>query len=202
MAAFGLAACLAACAACAHRRATDGMSNGDAVSVEVGSLWKKEAATDPIMAYRLKVAADPDNAALHNNLGNQYVIENRMKEALHEFRMASRLDRDSPVPWNNIGTTYKKLGSVARAKDAFQQAVQRDARYALGWYNLGTIYDEQGDYDRAIDLYLKALSLKPELGEVKFNPQVVNNRNLMVVKLRHYLEESGNIALPLDRLPE
>ena len=88
--------------ACAQRRQSAEISDAQAVSVDVGTLWKQEAASDPITAYRIRIASDPDNAGLHNNLGNQYVLENMMDEALGEFRTASRLDRRSPVPWNNM----------------------------------------------------------------------------------------------------
>jgi len=202
-----LAAALAAVigagvAGCGHKRTPEGLTDSPAMSVDVESLWKKEAASDPITAYKVRLASDPDNAGLHNNLGNQFVLENHMKEALREFKAAAKLDSRSPIPWNNMGTTYKQLGKLLPAKDAFQKAISIDPAYALAYYNLGTLYDDQGDYDKAIELYLEALALKPNLIDVKFNPQVVNNRNLMVVKLRHYLEESGNIQLPLDRLPE
>ena len=204
---LGATVVVLACAAglgtgCAARRNPSDLPEGPGVSVDVKDLWKKESAKDPIRAYTVRVAADPDNAGLHNNLGNAYVHENRMKEALREFRTAARLDDKSPIPWNNLGTTYRKLGRRSAAEQALRKAIDRDERYALAWYNLGTLYDDAGDYDTAIEFYLKAVALKPELAEVKFNPQVVENRNMMVVKLRHFLEESGNIALPLDRLPE
>jgi len=198
----------AACAfaggtACSHRRgSTEFVTSQEAVSVDVSSLWKQEAREDPVSAYRVRLAADPYNAGLHNNLGNAYVYQNRMPEAVREFKTAARLEPMSPVPWNNLGTTYRKMGRIGAAEGAFQKAIEIDDHYALAYYNLGTIHDGRGDYDKAIELYLKAISLRPELAEVESNPQVVNNRNMMVVKLRHFLEESGNVALPLDRLPE
>lgn len=203
-AAAGCAAVLTLCTVgCAGRqRPSAQIADVDAVSVDVGTLWKKEAESDPITAYKIRIAGDPDNAALHNNLGNQYVLENRMDLAIDEFKTAAKLDRRSPVPWNNIGTTYKKRGNLGSAMDAFKKAIDIDKGYALAYYNIGTIYDEKGDYDEAITYYLKALSLQPELASPKHNPQVVENKNLLVVQLRHFIEESGNAALPLDRLPE
>ncbi|HET9480524.1 MAG TPA: tetratricopeptide repeat protein [Candidatus Polarisedimenticolia bacterium] len=194
LAALGAAAC--------HRNAPDPLADGSSVSMDVEQLWKKEAVEDPVTAYKLRLASEPDNAGLHNNLGNAYVHRNQMKEAIREFRTAARLEPDSAVPWNNLGTAYLQMGREYSAQEAFEKAIRVDARYALAHYNLGTLYDRRGDYDMAIELYLKALALRPELAEVKFNPQIVNNKNLMVVRLRHFLEESGNIALPLDRLPE
>lgn len=190
-------------AACAGKQQPPAdIADSDAVSVDVGTLWKKEATSDPITAYRIRIAGDPDNAALHNNLGNQYVLENHMDLAIGEFKTAAKLDNRSPVPWNNLGTTYKKIGKSGPAMDAFKKAIGIDAGYALAYYNMGTVEDEKGDYDNAITYYLKALSLRPELASAQYNPQVVENKNLLVVKLRHFLEESGNVALPLDRIPE
>ncbi len=189
-------------AACGPKRSAATGADAETISVDVESLWDSEAAADPITEYRIRLASDPDNPALHNNLGNLYVLSNHMDAAIEEYKAAARLDRRSAVPWNNIGTTYKKTGKTLPAKDAFQKAISIDPSYALAYYNLGTLYDDAGDYDNAMEYYLKALSLKPELADVKINPQAVNNRNLDIVKLRHYLEEAGNIALPLDSLPE
>lgn len=196
-----VAAVVVPAAACSARQPA-GSGGTEAISVDVKSLWDSEAASDPITAYRIRLASDPDNPALHNNLGNLYVLGNRMDEAIAEYKAAARLDRRSAVPWNNLGTTYKKTGEILPAKDAFQKAIAIDPSYALAYYNLGTLYDDAGDYDNAIANYLKAISLRPELADPKFNPQAVNNKKLDIVKLRHYIEEAGNIALPLDQLPE
>jgi tetratricopeptide (TPR) repeat protein len=199
-------ALILAAGACGMRKQPASIASGvpdpGAVSVEIGSLWKEEATKDPVTAYKVRLAGDPHNAALHNNLGNAYVLQNHMDLALEEFRIAARLEPTSPVPWNNIGTTHRQSGRLREARDAFRKALELDPRYALAWYNLGTIHDEQGDYDNAIELYLQALALKPELADSRFNPQAVNNKHLMVIKLRHFLAEEGNLALPLDRLPE
>jgi superkiller protein 3 len=202
--AIGLAVAIAgvACMKQAPKDEQAELAAGKGVSVDVQDLWKKESTSDPIKAYSVRIASDPGNAGLHNNLGNAYVLENRMDEAIEEFRTAAKLDPTTPVPWNNLGTTYRKLGNRSSAEQSFKKALDIDGRYALAYYNLGTIYDDAGDYDKAIEYYLKALSLRPELADVKSNPQVVQNKNMVVVKLRHFLEESGNAALPLDRLPE
>ena len=193
---------LAPVAGCAGKANPETLPAGEAISVDVADLWKKESAEDPIKAYTVRLAGEPDNAGLHNNLGNAYVLRNMMDKAIREFKTAAKLDPESPIPWNNLGTTYRKMHKHSQAQSSFRKALDLDPRYALAWYNLGTLYDDAGDYEAAIEHYLKAVALKPDLAQVKFNPQVVENRNLMVVKLRHFLEESGNIALPLDRLPE
>ena len=199
-------AVLLATAACGMKKQPGSLASaapeGSEISVDIGALWKEEATKDPVTAYRVRLAGDPHNAGLHNNLGNAYVLQNQLDLALEQFRTAAKLAPRSPVPWNNIGTTYRQMGDVREARDAFRKALGLDDRYALGYYNLGTIYDQQGDYDKAIELYLKAMALKPELADSRYNPQAVNNKHLTVVRLRHFLAEEGNLALPLDRLPE
>ncbi len=196
-----MAVLLAGCGKSGPQPSAD-LAASDAITVDSRKLFDKKEGIDNITTYRIRIATDPLNAGLHNNLGNEYVYQNHMDEAIAEFREAAKLDPASPVPWNNLGTTYKKLGKPGDAKSAFNKALEIDPRYALAWYNLGTVHDQEGDYEKAIALYLEALALDPRMAEVATNPQVVENRNLMVVKLRHFLEESGNIALPLDKLPE
>jgi len=173
-----------------------------AVPVKAEHLWDPAAAEDPILKYRLRLATEPDNPALHNNLANLYVLRNWMDLAVASYKEAIKLDPGSPIAWDNLGTAYLKMGEDGQAMDAFQKSVRKDEKYALGWYNIGVIHDQHGDYDAALENYLKAASLKPDLLDAAVNPQVVNNRHLAVVKLRRYLEEEGGLALPLEKMPE
>jgi len=198
--AFG--AILVAAAGCGMKKKPAGVAETATMSVAVADLWEAEAATDPIAAYKVRVAGDPRNPALHNNLGNAYVLRNKMPEALEEYEIASELDPLSPIPWNNIGTVHRRTGQLLDARAAFEKAIELDPRYALAYYNLGTIYDDRGDYDKAIELYTQAISLNPQLAMIEHNPQVLNNRHMTAVLLRRYIEETGNTALPIDRLPE
>ena len=198
----GVAVLCLVTAACGMKKKPAGVPETATMSMDVASLWEPEAATDPVAAYKVRVAGDPGNPGLHNNLGNAYVLRNKMEDAIKEYQIAAELDPLSPVPWNNIGTVYRKTNRTSEAQRAFERAIQLDKRYALAYYNLGTIYDAKGDYDKAINLYGKAISLNPDLLDLKYNPQVLNNKHMMVVQLRRYLEETGNTSLPIDRLPE
>jgi tetratricopeptide (TPR) repeat protein len=172
------------------------------VAVQPESLWDPEAAEDPILSYRLRLATEPNNPALHNNLANVYVLRNWMDLAVQSYEKALDLAPGAPIIWNNLGTAHLKMGNTRAALSAFRKAVKADPRYALAWYNIGVIYDEVGDYDKAIEHYLKAASFAPEILEIESNPQVVNNPHLTAVRLRRYLEEEGNLALPLETMPE
>ncbi len=203
LASCGLAVALALAPGCAPARSARPASDGsEAVAVSAESLFDEKAARDPVVTYRLRLATEPDNPALHNNLANLYVLRNWMDEAIDEYKKTLKLKSDSHVAWNNLGTAYMKMGRRGDAMSAFRKAVDVNPRYALAWYNMGVIHDDEGRYEEAIEMYLKAVSLQPDLLQPEVNPQVVNNRHLMVVRLRRYLEEEGNLALPLEAMPE
>lgn len=193
----------AGAAGCAKNGAAPTLAIGAApVSVDASSLWDPNAAKDPVVTYRLRIGTEPNNPALHNNLGNLYVQRNWMDEAVSEYRKAIDLDPASATAWNNLGTAFHKMGRRSSAMSAFERATKIDARYALAWYNIGTLYDEGGDYDRAVEMYLKAASFKPEILDQAVNPQVINNRKILAVRLKKFLEEGGALALPLEPMPE
>jgi len=193
----------AASVGCARSGSTAALAPGVApVSVDASTLWDPNSAKDPVVLYRLRIDTEPNNPALHNNLGNLYVQRNWMEEAVSEYRKAIDLDPSSATAWNNLGTAFHKMGKRSAAMGAFERATKIDPRYALAWYNIGTIYDEDGDYDRSVEMYLKAASLKPDILEPATNPQVLNNTRVMAVRLRKYLEEGGALALPLESMPE
>ncbi len=188
---------------CSSGREASPVTDGsEAVLVSADSLFDEDAARDPVVTYRLRLATEPANPALHNNLANLYVLRNWMEEAVAEYKKTLKLDPDSYIAWNNLGTAYMKLGRPGDAMSAFRKSADVNPRYALAWYNMGVIHDDEGKYDEAIEMYLKAVSLQPDLLQPEVNPQVVNNRHLMVVRLRRYLEEEGNMALPLEAMPE
>jgi len=172
------------------------------IAVDASTLWDPNAPKDPIVAYRLRLATEPANPALYNNLANLYVMRGWIDEAIRSYKKAIDLEPRSPILWNNLGTAYLKEGKQSKAYGAFLRAVKIDEKYALGWYNIGVIYDQAGNYDRALEMYLKAASYKPDLLDVKSNPQSVANPKILAVRVKRYLEEEGNLPLPLEPMPE
>src|SRR5262249_29208566 len=136
-----------ALAASAKRDVSPSTASGLApLAVDAGTLWDPNAAQDPVVTYRLRIDAEPANPALHNNLGNLYVMRNWMEEAVVEYKKAIDLDPKNATAWNNLGSAYHKMGKKSSALSAFRHATDISPRYALAWYNIGTVLDEDGDY--------------------------------------------------------
>ncbi len=127
-----------------------------------------------------------------------YVAKRGMpKIALSFQEYAIRLDPNDATLWANLGTIRRTNGSLGPAAAAFKKAIAIDPSNALAHYNLGAVYDADKDYDAAIEEYRRALVLDPGLADPRKNPQVVNNDNLLAVKLQIYSHQTGSLGLPL-----
>ena len=110
---------------------------------------------------------------------------------------AVHLSPNDATLWLNLGTIRRSSGSLDGAAAAYKHSISLDAGNALAYYNLGSVYDAQKNYDAALEQYGRALVLQPDLADPKKNPQVVNNDNLLAVKLRIYQNQAGSMGLPL-----
>jgi tetratricopeptide (TPR) repeat protein len=108
-----------------------------------------------------------------------------------------KLDPKNTTLWLNLGTMQENTNQLGPAADAFKKAIELDAGNAAAHYSLGSVYDTQKHYDEAIEEYRRALVLDPALADPRKNPQVVNNENLMAVKLQIYQNQAGSLGLPL-----
>lgn len=124
-----------------------------------------------------------------------------MPDAAEEyFRAALALDRGNAEVWNNLGMVQTRLGD-AGARGSYQRAIALDPSLALAHYNLGTVLDASGAYDDAIEEFTRALTLDPRLGDPVYNPQVVHNERLLVVRLALYERKTKTLGLPMGADP-
>jgi tetratricopeptide (TPR) repeat protein len=127
-----------------------------------------------------------------------YVAKRGMPRVALAFQEhALRLEENDPTLWLNLGTIRRTVGSLGPAASAFKKAIAIDPVNAMAHYNLGAVYDAQKNYDEAIDEYRRALVLDPDLADPRKNPQVVNNENLLAVRLQIYHDQAGSLGLPL-----
>jgi hypothetical protein len=155
-------------------------------------------ATDPnAIAYLDLIAAGKATAPQVNDFA-AYVAKRGMPKIAQSFQeYALKLKPEDPTLWLNMGTLQRTNGSLGHAESAFKKAIAIDPTNALAHYNLGSVYDAQKNYDAAIEEYRRALVLDPDLADPRKNPQVVNNENLLAVKLEIYQNQAGSLGLPM-----
>ena len=137
-------------------------------------------------------------AAQLNAFGVWLAGQGILEPAEQYFRAASELDHADPEVWNNLGMVQLRLDD-AGAKSSFEKAIALDATHARAHYNLGIFHDDQGDYDTAIQEYTRALLLDPRLGDPAYNPQVVNNPRLLVVRMGLYERKAKTVGLSMGQ---
>lgn len=120
-----------------------------------------------------------------------------IKDAEGYADVAVKMDEKNRDYWLNYGTIRLQVGTLSSALTAYKKARDLDPNFGFTWYSIGVVYDYMRSYDKAVEAYTMALSLDPDLGDSKKNPQVVNNGRLMVVNLLLYREKVGGLAMPL-----
>jgi tetratricopeptide (TPR) repeat protein len=152
------------------------------------------------VAYLDLMLAGKASAAEVNDFAVYIAKRGMPKVALSFQAYALRLEPDNAILWQNQGTIQRTIGAWGPAATSFEKAIALDPISALSHYNLGAVYDAQGHYDNAIEEYRRALVLDPGLADPRKNPQVVNNENLLAVKLQIYHDQAGSLGLPLLQL--
>ena len=115
---------------------------------------------DAAYAYRAALVLKPKDAAIHNNLGYNQLLQGRNREAAEEFRRALDLDPHLSVARDNLGIALASVANPAKAGGNPSGAGGSPADEALDDFrsvggpaiahnNLAAILIEQGRYPEA-----------------------------------------------------
>ena len=151
--------------------------------------WK-----DGMTLWSKTVQTVPRCARAQNNLGVEYLQNNKYQEALDHLVAASRIKPDYAEAYNNMGLAHKGLGSYDRAISLFARAIYLKKGYFDAHYNLANTLESKGDYDRPIWLYKQLLKKRPR------SAQIHNNLGIVYQKQSRFelAEEHFSKALHVD----
>jgi tetratricopeptide (TPR) repeat protein len=111
-----------------------------------------------IEQYQEIIKIEPDNVDDHLLLGRLYRLNNDLRKAESEFKIAVKLQPDSEEAVTTLAYLYNEEGDSARAAEALG-AVPDAARSAKLYSALGYTYEQRKDYKQAIAAYRKAIEL-------------------------------------------
>jgi CRISPR-associated protein Csy1 len=97
------------------------------------------------------VAARPEWAGGHVELGRVHMDQNRPAEALKDFQAAVNADPRHVRAWNNLGIALQALERLDEALRAFNYTLTLDPRYPVAHFNLARIHTQRGDSKRALE---------------------------------------------------
>jgi Tfp pilus assembly protein PilF len=143
---------------------------------------------DNASLYTHAIAVTQKNWLAWNNLGNHYLRDGDIRQALASFQEALRIKPDYADAWYNAGVAFGRLEDYPRAIAFYRESLRLDPDNADGWVNRGAAHQNIGQHSQAIACYESALRLRPA--------DVIALRNLVVV---HALQGHRDKALDAYR---
>jgi len=134
----------------------DVASFAGAIAAELGDL------EEAVRLYRAAIAARPDFAEAHYNLGNALRGLGRHEEALAEFRRAAVLRPDLVQAHHNIGSTLLSLGRLEEAMEACRRVLELAPEAPEAHRNLGLALERSGRPEDAAAAYRRVLQRRPD----------------------------------------
>ncbi|TLS75312.1 tetratricopeptide repeat protein [Mariprofundus erugo] len=122
---------------------------------------------ESLPALQQAVALNPEDAGMHNNLGNAQRQLGRLAEAEVSCRKAVELSPGYADAHNNLANVLQELGRLPEAKAAYRQAIALNPEFAMAYGNLGRLYRAQGELADAESCLRRALKLNPADHELK-----------------------------------
>jgi tetratricopeptide (TPR) repeat protein len=128
---------------------------------DAASGVSRQSATD---AAQPSAASGPhaESARLYLNAGSELLLQDRLKEAVDQFRMAlARNPADEDVHYN-LAIALARLGNTDEAIQEYRETLRLMPDYVEAHNNLGNLLTKQGKYDEAIQHFNEALRVMPE----------------------------------------
>ena len=107
------------------------------------------------------IKSNPQDPALHYELGNLYLQSDQTNEAVGCYSAALKLSPNHPQILLQLGNTYSALGEFGEAVNYFQKSIQADPANVAAHFNLGNVLRELGQPEQAAAGYRAALKLDP-----------------------------------------
>jgi tetratricopeptide (TPR) repeat protein len=108
------------------------------------------------------LAVTQNNDAAHNSLGDVWLNDGRVDDAMREFQAALKITPDFFIARNNLGLAYLQKGELADAITEFRRALSRDPQNVKCRFNLAAAFLTSGRAAEAISEYQKALAIQPD----------------------------------------
>jgi len=151
---------------------------------------------DALQALKMAAQLLPNDAGVHNNLGNALARLGQLHEAVESYRRALLLSPDFAEAHNNLGHAMLDLGQPDSAAASCRRAIVLKPRYAEAYDTLGSALLKLGRSDDAAASYRRALEIAPGFLETH------NNLGLALLELGRVDDALATYRRALEMNPE
>ena len=110
--------------------------------------------------YQNLLEQQPDNASLHNKLGQVKAQTQDWQEAIASYQRALELGIEAPFwTYKNLGDALREIKQFDQAIAVYRQAIEIESTHPNVYDSLGQVYSWQGNYQDAISAYEQAIEL-------------------------------------------
>jgi protein O-mannosyl-transferase len=132
--------------------------------------------------YLATARYSPQSPRAHYNLGNIYLDEGRLDDAVREFKESIRIKNWDPKSHSNLGKALIGLNRIPEAVREYEIAAGLDPDRARGMVKLGAVYGMAGRLDEAAGVLLRSIDLD------RGQPDAYNNLGSVYTRLERYDE--------------
>jgi hypothetical protein len=161
---------------------------------------------DKIAEQEKRVAAAPDDASLHNDLGNLLAQRRFPEEAAQQYEIAIKLDPKNFISAYNLGLVRETEGKISAAISAYQRSIKRKPGFPQSRFRLGRLYEQTNQASSAVHEYAAALWIDPGMRDPKRNPLVIDCQLVYLASLANYHQDvavasmvDANVYFDTDR---
>lgn len=127
--------------------------------------------------------ARPDDYGSHYNLGNVYMQQGHMEQALQAYQTSNKLRPDFIAPYVNAALIYHAQGNNRQAEKSFRQALAFEPNDMVTLTNLALLLGEMERPREAETYYRKILTQDPNSASAAYNLGVLLAERQPIVAL-------------------
>jgi len=144
---------------------------------------------DARIKFKEAIKVDPECEAAYYYLGQSYYVENRLDDAIREWKnLSDQIPRKAYVAYDALERTWFDLGRFTEAEKLYQSILEKDSRNLFAALALARIYEKKEDYDNALAI-LEHLD-----DESQHEPRIVGYKIRLLGNKNQY-KQASNLAL-------
>lgn len=166
------------------------------IYIRIGNQYETRNQFNEALATYLKALEyDPQNGALHNNIGIVFARLNDHNEAIKWLQKATEINPKYFTAWVNLGDVSAQMGEYELAGQAYRKALNLTDDMAIR-YSLGKLEYELGNFKAAIIEFQHIIKKHPNYA------QTLHDLALSYAEIKEYEKAKEVIQRAIEQAPD